>query len=514
MSEPAPGRADLRRRASRPTVVPARQRRADPRRARATTGSARPSSSRDDGRSRSPRPPGGSPTRATWSATTRTTTPGCRCCPTTGSPRTSPTAQAAIVAATGIGSAPLVPMSVRGRRTTIPGCSAGSRPPATATCTGTSSSRTGSRTARARRSRPTRSRASGRTATARSCCSTPGRAARATRSCRSSPGCADSALRFVTVDELERAPVSRRPAILAVDGGGSKIDAVLAPARRNGARRRPDPGRGLRRERRRGTHEPGDRRRRRGVRRRRGRASSAFPVADLGVYCLAGADLPVDDRRIVRWLRSRRVTGEDIVRNDTFAVLRAGTDRTWGVGVVCGYGTNCSGVAPDGRITRFPSVGPISGDWGGGAEVGGAGLWYAIRAEDGRGAKTTLARLVPDALRAPPAPAGPRGPVPRTGRRGPRSPSSRPSCSAPRPTATRSRGASWTGRPTRSWRWPARRSSGSACTALDVDVVLGGGIFRNRDAAFFVTDRRGRPRGRAGRAHRRPDRRRRCSAPR
>ena len=121
-----------------------------------------------------------------------------------------------------------------------------------------------------------------------------------------------------------------------------------------------------------------------------------FPVADIGVYCLAGADLPVDDRRIARWLRSRRVTGDDIVRNDTFAVLRAGTDRTWGVGVVCGYGTNCSGVSPEGRITRFPSVGPISGDWGGGAEVGGAGLWYAIRAEDGRGEKTTLTRLVPE----------------------------------------------------------------------------------------------------------------------
>jgi N-acetylglucosamine kinase-like BadF-type ATPase len=120
-----------------------------------------------------------------------------------------------------------------------------------------------------------------------------------------------------------------------------------------------------------------------------------YPVAGLGVYCLAGADLPTDDRRIGRWVRARGLTTDDIIRNDTFAVLRAGTERPWGVGVVCGYGTNCSGVAPDGRIFRFPAVGSISGDWGGGGDVGGAGLWYAIRAEDGRGERTTLKQLVP-----------------------------------------------------------------------------------------------------------------------
>ena len=104
-----------------------------------------------------------------------------------------------------------------------------------------------------------------------------------------------------------------------------------------------------------------------------GSSADRIPVAQLGVYCLAGADFPVDDRRIDRWLRIRGITDERLVRNDTFAVLRAGTDRDWGVGVVCGYGINCSGVAPDGRITRFPAVGPISGDWGGGNDIGEAG---------------------------------------------------------------------------------------------------------------------------------------------
>jgi N-acetylglucosamine kinase-like BadF-type ATPase len=119
------------------------------------------------------------------------------------------------------------------------------------------------------------------------------------------------------------------------------------------------------------------------------------PLADVGSFCLAGADLPSDDRRLLSWLRRNGWVNEPILRNDTFAVLRAGTERTWGVAVVCGYGTNCAGVAPDGRVARFPAIGPISGDWGGGSELGGLAAWHAIRSQDGRGPKTALQRSVP-----------------------------------------------------------------------------------------------------------------------
>ncbi|HEY3264379.1 MAG TPA: ATPase, partial [Actinomycetota bacterium] len=64
---------------------------------------------------------------------------------------------------------------------------------------------------------------------------------------------------------------------------------------------------------------------------RAGRDAEDRPLARLGVYCLAGADLPQDDRRILRWLGRQGWTSENVLRNDTFAVLRAGTDRTWGV---------------------------------------------------------------------------------------------------------------------------------------------------------------------------------------
>lgn len=119
------------------------------------------------------------------------------------------------------------------------------------------------------------------------------------------------------------------------------------------------------------------------------------PIAQLGVYCLAGADLPADVRRLSSLLDHWGWTDRCVVHNDTFAVLRAGSERRWGVAVVCGHGTNCSGVAPDGRTLRFPAVGYISGDWGGGLDIGRDAFWFAVRSEDGRGDPTALAEEIP-----------------------------------------------------------------------------------------------------------------------
>jgi len=62
----------------------------------------------------------------------------------------------------------------------------------------------------------------------------------------------------------------------------------------------------------------------------------------------------------------------------------------WGVAVTCGAGINCVGVAPDGRKTGFLALGETTGDWGGGHGLGKAALWWAMRAEDGRGPETAL----------------------------------------------------------------------------------------------------------------------------
>ncbi len=117
--------------------------------------------------------------------------------------------------------------------------------------------------------------------------------------------------------------------------------------------------------------------------------------AEIGVYCLAGADTPPDIRELTRRLAAEGFARTDLLRNDTFAALRAGTDRGWGVVVICGQGVNAAGVAPDGRTARLDALGHISGDWGGATDVGWQGLAAAVRARDGRGPRTLLERTVP-----------------------------------------------------------------------------------------------------------------------
>ncbi|AWT43306.1 MULTISPECIES: N-acetylglucosamine kinase [Streptomyces] len=111
--------------------------------------------------------------------------------------------------------------------------------------------------------------------------------------------------------------------------------------------------------------------------------------------CLANADLPVEEEQLAAALHAR-AWGESVeVRNDTFAILRAGVAEPRGVAVVCGAGINCVGMRPDGRTARFPALGRISGDWGGGWGLAEEALWHAARAEDGRGAPTSLAETLP-----------------------------------------------------------------------------------------------------------------------
>jgi N-acetylglucosamine kinase-like BadF-type ATPase len=119
------------------------------------------------------------------------------------------------------------------------------------------------------------------------------------------------------------------------------------------------------------------------------------PVATVGELLVAGVDFPDEEDELRRAADRRGWASHTTVRNDTFAVLRAGTERGWGVAVVCGAGINCVGVAPDGRHARFPALGAITGDWGGGYDVGLAAVSAAARSEDGRGPKTSLERSVP-----------------------------------------------------------------------------------------------------------------------
>jgi N-acetylglucosamine kinase-like BadF-type ATPase len=113
------------------------------------------------------------------------------------------------------------------------------------------------------------------------------------------------------------------------------------------------------------------------------------PAQHAAVY-LAGADFPREVEMLLGRVLLADWAAEVSLDNDTFALLRAGTSAANRIAVVCGAGINCVGVSAAGAILRFPSVGVISGDWGGGATLGTEALFLAVRAEDGRGQPTAL----------------------------------------------------------------------------------------------------------------------------
>lgn len=196
---------------------------------------------------------------------------------------------------------------------------------------------------------------------------------------------------MTAVHPSEQLPVQRDPAnqtVVAIDGGNSKTDIVL-----------------LR----------GD-----GTVLRRGRSGPFVPhmvgavaavdsltdgvsavlaaegleSADHIAAYLANADLPSEEDAIRAALVARGWAARVVVDNDTLALLRAGTRSPDAVAVVCGAGINCVGVAANGGRVRYPALGRITGDWGGGLGLAKEVLWSTSRHEDGRGRPTDLTEAV------------------------------------------------------------------------------------------------------------------------
>lgn len=119
-------------------------------------------------------------------------------------------------------------------------------------------------------------------------------------------------------------------------------------------------------------------------------------TVDQAAFFLCGADVPADIAALTAALAPREWARDLIVDNDTFALLRAGTDAPNAVAVVCGAGINCVGRVADGGIARYPSLGWETGDWGGSEALGREVLFHAARAEDGRGQPTALVDVVRD----------------------------------------------------------------------------------------------------------------------
>lgn len=109
---------------------------------------------------------------------------------------------------------------------------------------------------------------------------------------------------------------------------------------------------------------------------------------------MAGLDLPGQEQEMAARVAAAGLAEREWVGNDTFALLRTGSESGEGIAVVAGAGINCVGVL-GARVVRFHSMGRLSGDWGGGYDVGGEALAVACRSEDGRGGETSLRTRVP-----------------------------------------------------------------------------------------------------------------------
>ena len=67
-------------------------------------------------------------------------------------------------------------------------------------------------------------------------------------------------------------------------------------------------------------------------------------VAQVATLLMAGVDFPMEEDVVREAIEERGWAQRVYVGNDTFAILRAGTERGWGVAVTCGAGINCVGV--------------------------------------------------------------------------------------------------------------------------------------------------------------------------
>lgn len=175
--------------------------------------------------------------------------------------------------------------------------------------------------------------------------------------------------------------------VVAVDGGGSKTDAVVA-----------DAATGVELARHRG---PGCSHHAIGVPRAvqvidavvtealAKAGADADDVASSGCY-LTAIDLDSEQREMHDALSAFTWARGLVVDNDVFALLRAGTDEPDAAVVVCGTGINGAAIRGDGTTARILALGQRSGDWGGASGLAEEVLWHAARAEDGRGEPTAL----------------------------------------------------------------------------------------------------------------------------
>ena len=121
-------------------------------------------------------------------------------------------------------------------------------------------------------------------------------------------------------------------------------------------------------------------------------------------FGLAGIDSPEDEAEVSRWVREQGITSRFSVVNDSELILAGGTPEGWGVALVAGTGSVCLGRTREWRTVRVGGWGPLLGDEGSGYQIAISALRLATQTADGRAnAKSLLDAVVrhwslPDAV--------------------------------------------------------------------------------------------------------------------
>jgi N-acetylglucosamine kinase-like BadF-type ATPase len=112
------------------------------------------------------------------------------------------------------------------------------------------------------------------------------------------------------------------------------------------------------------------------------------------VFGLSGMDMPMNRVRLEAGL-AETFPGLSIrLVNDTWIMLKAGTDKGWGIAVVCGGGANACACSRDGSWVTLRGLGYESGLRGGGLDMLRDVLHVAFLSHDGTGPRSILEEAV------------------------------------------------------------------------------------------------------------------------
>jgi N-acetylglucosamine kinase-like BadF-type ATPase len=119
------------------------------------------------------------------------------------------------------------------------------------------------------------------------------------------------------------------------------------------------------------------------------------------VFGLSGMDLPMNREELEAALAKVFPSLSLTLVNDTWIMLKAGSDKGWGIAVVCGGGANACACGRDGSWVTLRGLGYESGLRGGGLDMLRDILHFAFLSHDGTGPRSVIEQAVLDVTRAP-----------------------------------------------------------------------------------------------------------------